>query len=282
MRGSSELGSRWTWAVLVLCVVEAWRVVTRPRVLAFVAPWLGAEILMSWALSRFPYPPLNWLKPLWIGAGGGEAHYYPDTYATLLRVLAWLDPLLELSLGFMGLALLVSALPDEFLGRISSWAVAQKRVAGRRRVAWLSLLATAGISGLLLMLADILPARGNVPLVLRVVAVALAISIRAMLLFALPAAILGRRDFVAAIRRSVGLAGNHLGSVFLLAGVGAAVTWPWRLSPEFVSLQFWRLEPEWVAAWAALGAVPKVLVAAFVMAVAVRLYLHEFGTERPA
>ncbi|MBZ0268219.1 hypothetical protein K8I85_08685 [bacterium] len=274
-----EIEWRAALSIAIRCTADAVRASRRFALLLPLLPWLllrGGGVL--W-LSGFPVPPRDRLAGLWEFFGGPDATGFPLSAAVLPRIVAWCDPLLELSIGVLGVAVVCALLPDIFRGERPRIGAAWGRATRRLLPAWIA--AAPGIlgAGALTVLADVLGTVPGMGGVLHAVAIVLGVLCRALFAYAVAAVVIGNLSPFQAWRRSATLVSHFLAPTVAIVALAALVAWPWRAAPDVYLGQFHRVLPTWMGAWAALGAVPIVLAALFVTAATVRLYLHGYGAE---
>jgi hypothetical protein len=197
----------------------------------------------------------------------------------LPRIVAWLDPCLELALGVFGVMWVCALLPEVFRGESPSLRAARSRLSGRMAAAWLAALPGTLGSGALVILADALESLPRGGLAAHGVTLVLAVLCRAFFVYAVAAVVIGGTSPTAAWRRSASLAGDYLAPTLGFVALPFVVMAPWRASPWLATLLLAHVTPEWAGPCVATGALPLVLATLFVTTVTTRLYLHAHGAE---
>jgi hypothetical protein len=261
-------------ARVVACVVAATRAMRVPGIAGPLAVWALLRGALAMWLGTFPSPPWNAASGLWRLAGGEGALHFPEAYAALPRVLGWLDPLVEMAIGVPMLVLALRALPR---------AIDPQRTPPASglpwRAAWLAAAPAVLGAGTLLAFSDRLGQMASGGDVMRGTAIVAALSLRALLVYALAAVVLGGCSAREAIRRSVTLSSSGLGQALSFVIVGFLFTIPWRFDPTYLASTFWSVMPEWMAPWAAIGSVVAVVAHWITQGAAARWYLHVHGEE---
>ncbi len=260
-----------TAARVVACVGAALRALASPSVFLPLLIWIVARSALAIWLGGFPHPPRDQLAGLWVLAAGTGALHFPEAYAALPRVLIWIDPAVEFLIGVPVLLLAVRALP-RVLDPDEPAADAPPLGA-----AWLASVPAVLGGGALLALSDRLAGLPTGGAAFQAAAVVASLCLRALLLFALPALVYGRRSAAGALSRSLGLSSGTLGETLSFVILAFCLTLPWRFDPMFFASTFWSVTPEWMAPWTAIGSVATVLGHWIAVGAAARWYLHVYG-----
>ncbi len=273
--------------VFLRCWEEALLAIRRP------APWLGllplvvAQGVVLAALTAFPHAPWGaFWEPLLRIAGGSSALHYPESWAILPTVQAWVDRGVLFLAGSLSFALIVGALPGVFLGRT----MPESGFPGKGFERWPAVLGASlpillGAGGASVAV-DLVPGGGFGPIPLdtafEMTFRGLDLALRVLLAYGVAAAVLGGDGPVAAVRRGIAFASRHFWTTtgfVVLTGIPELAVRKLRGDPQ---ARFQADDPESMAVWMGVEILLSTLGHLVLVILTTRLWLHWEGVPAGA